>query len=72
MHSLIEAGDDIEALRLLGRPEEDEPGFYDWLRGLALLRAGDAKGSETAFERYFEYWPGDVIGLGTKAMWEED
>lgn len=72
MHSLIEAGDDIEALKLLGRPEEDEPGFYDWLRGLALHRAGDLDGSETAFARYFYHWAGDVIGLGTTPILEEE
>lgn len=72
LHSLIEGGDDIEALRLLGRSEENEPGFYDWFRALALHRAGDLRGSEDAFERYFEYWPGDVIGQGAKVMLDEE
>ena len=29
---------------------------------LALHRAGDRKGAGKAFGRYFECWPGDVIG----------
>ena len=49
-----------------GLQEKDfEPGFYDWLRGLALHRAGDHEGAETAFTRYFDQWPGDVIGIAT-------
>jgi hypothetical protein len=62
LHALIESGDEIEALRLLGRARDGEPGFYDWLRGLALHRAGDRAGALDAFDRYFARWPGDVIG----------
>ena len=65
MHALIEVGKDIEALSLLGQSEDFEPGFYDWLRGLALHRVGDHDGAETAFTRYFDQWPGDVIGIAT-------
>lgn len=63
LHASIEAGRDIEALRILGQPGDDEPGFYDWLRGLALHRAGDFEGAEAAFDRYFDRWPRDVIGF---------
>lgn len=62
MHALIEGGDDIEALRLLGKPTEGEPGFYDWLRGLAFHRAGDRDRATEAFGRYFTNWPGDIPG----------
>lgn len=62
MHALIEGGDDIEALRLLGNPEEGEPGFYHWLRGLALHHAGDREQASMAFSEYLAAWPGDVLG----------
>ena len=69
LHALIEAGKDIEALSLLGQPEDEEPGFYDWLRGLALHRAGDFDGAEAAFTRYFDRWPGDILGISdTQAL----
>jgi len=61
-HSLIEGGDEIEALRILGKPAKGEPGFYPWLRGLAYHRAGDFKQASTSFKTYFANWPGDVIG----------
>ncbi len=62
MHALIEAGKDIEALEILGQPLDGEPDFYDWLRGLALHRAGDHVGAAECFARYFSRWPGDIIG----------
>lgn len=62
MHAFIEAGNDIEALRILGQPVRGEPGFHDWLRGLAFHRAGDCRQADKAFQRYFRRWPGDVIG----------
>lgn len=69
MHALIEAGDDIAALRLLGKPAEGQPAFYDWLRGLAFHRAGDFKQAAAAFARYFAAWPGDMIGgAATEAL----
>lgn len=69
LHAQIEAGQDIEALKLLGKPVADEPGFYDWLRGLALFKAGDKDGADHAFTRYFDKWPGDVIGVNiTRAL----
>jgi hypothetical protein len=64
LHALIEGGDDIEALRLLGKPAADEPDFYAWLRGLAFHRAGDCKQAAKAFSGYFSKWPGDVLGAG--------
>ena len=63
MHSLIEAGKDIEALSLFGQPEDGEPAFYDWLRGYALHRAGDSEHAADAFKRYFDRWPNDVVGM---------
>ncbi len=63
LRALVEAGDEIEALRLLGGPAAGEPAFYDWLRGLALHDAGDREGARQAFARYFGRWPGDVVGL---------
>jgi hypothetical protein len=63
LHALIEAGEDIEALRLLGKSAEGYPGFHDWLRGLALHKAGDREAARKAFARYFSRWPGDVIGM---------
>ena len=59
LRGLIETGEDIEALRLLGKPEEGEPGFYDLMRGRALHAAGDPEGSRAAFDRYLTAWPGD-------------
>ena len=58
---LIRADCDIEALKLLGTHQDDEPPFYDWLRGLALHRAGDTPGAEKCFERYFQAYPGDLL-----------
>ena len=73
IHSLIEVGKDIEALRILGKPVRGEPGFYDWMRGLALHRAGDHDGAGKAFRRYFKRWPGDIIGLmTTEALVEQE
>lgn len=63
LHALIEGGDDIEALRILGKPKDGEPGFYDWLRGLAYHRAGDSKQAARSFARYHEAWPGDILGF---------
>ena len=60
LRALIETGEDIEALRLLGKPEEGEPGFYDLLRGRALHAAGDRSGARTTFQRYLDVWPGDL------------
>jgi len=60
---LIEADCDIEALKLLGAHEADEPPFYDWLRGLALHQAGDTQGAEKCFERYLEAYPGDLLAM---------
>lgn len=65
VRSLIEAGDEIKALRVLGKPVMGEPGFYDWLRGLALHRTGDLEGSSEALSRYFTRFPGDVIAIAT-------
>ncbi len=64
LHALIESGDEIEALRLLGHRRDGEPAFYQWLRGLALHRAGDSARATAAFDDYFRAWPGDVIGGG--------
>ncbi len=63
LHALVEVGEEIEALRLLGAPTDEEPSFHDWLRGLALHRSGDPKGARKAFNRYFDNNPGDLIGL---------
>ena len=60
LRALIETGEEIEALRLLGKAEEDEPGFYDLMRGRALHAAGDPEGSRAAFDRYLATWPGDL------------
>ena len=62
LHALIEGGDDIEALRLLGTLMEGEPGFYRWLRGLAMHRAEDSKQASMEFSHYAAAWPGDVLG----------
>jgi len=73
LHCMIEAGKDIEALQLLGQPSDDEPDFYDWLRGLALVKAGDEGGGTEAFARYFGRWSGDAIGIAaTPALGEEE
>jgi hypothetical protein len=61
-HSLIEAGDEIEALKILGKHQPGEPAYYDWLRGLALHRAGDREQAGAAFQRYSAQWPNDIIG----------
>lgn len=63
-HALIEAGDEIEAMRILGKYREggQEPAHYDWLRGLAFQRAGEEKLAGEAFERHFVKWPNDVVG----------
>jgi len=60
LRALVETGEDIEALRLLGKPEEGEPGFYDLLRGRALHAAGDRTGARATFQRYLNVWPGDL------------
>jgi hypothetical protein len=60
--SLIQAGDEIEALRLLGKHQPGEPAHYDWLRGLAFHHAGDRKQAGAAFQRHFDHWPCDIIG----------
>jgi hypothetical protein len=67
LHALIEGGDDIEALRILGKPVPQEPAFHGWLRGLALHRAGDPEQAADAFSEYFANWPGDVIGAVASA-----
>ncbi|MDG1357487.1 MAG: hypothetical protein P8P36_04770, partial [Akkermansiaceae bacterium] len=64
---LIKADFDIEALKLLGIHQDDEPPFYDWLRGLALHQAGDAPGAEKCFERYLQAYPGDLLALSDRA-----
>jgi hypothetical protein len=71
--ALIEGGDDIEALRVLGKPVEDEPAFYSWLRGFALHRAGDSEQAAKSFASYFATWPGDVLGAAaTQAIAPDD
>jgi len=60
LRALIEGGGEIEALRLLGKPKENEPGFYDLMRGRGLHAAGDLEGSCAAFNRYLDTWPGDL------------
>jgi tetratricopeptide (TPR) repeat protein len=63
LHALVAVGEEIEALRLLGPSCDEEPPFYDWLRGFALHRAGDENGAMEAFARYFQYWPNDMVAL---------
>lgn len=71
--ALIEGGDDIEALRILGKPAAGEPGFYPWLRGFALHRAGDFEQATKSFSSYFAHWPGDVLGVAaTNAIAPDD
>jgi len=73
LHALIAVGEEIEALRLLGPSCDEEPPFYDWLRGFALHKAGDKKRALEAFETYFQYWPGDMIALAsTKELLGEE
>lgn len=73
VHSQIEGGDEIEAVRILGKPGKGEPGFLDWLRGLAFHCAGDAERSAEAFSRYLAKFPGDVLGIATpKSLYRED
>ena len=60
LRALIETGEDIEALRLLGKQEEGDPGFYSLMRGRALHAAGDPEGARTAFGSYLKAWPGDL------------
>jgi hypothetical protein len=67
-HSLIQASDEIEALRLLGKHQPGEPAHYDWLRGLAFHHAGDRKQAGAAFQRHFAKWPCDIIGATAVAM----
>ena len=59
LRALVETVEDIEALRLLGKPEQGKPGFYSLLRGRALHAAGDRAGTRAAFERYLDAGPGD-------------
>lgn len=61
LHVLIEAGRESEALQLLGNPEEEEPGFYDWFRSLAFKRFGYEEGAREAKERYRDKYPGDFV-----------
>ena len=68
LHALIEGGDEIEALRILGKPIGREPGCYQWLRGLALHQSGDCKHAAKAFDDYFRRFPGDVLGAATVGM----
>jgi hypothetical protein len=70
-HSLIQAGDEIEALRLIGKYQAGEPAHYDWLRGLAFHHAGDRKQAADAFERHFGRWACDVIGAMTVAGFDQ-
>ncbi len=72
VHSLIEGGDEIEALRILGKPTKGEPGFYDWLRALALHRAGDSDRAAEAFSRYFAKFPGDVLAIAAAESFAQD
>lgn len=67
-HSLIEAGDEIEALKILGKHQLGEPAYYDWLRGLALHRAGNREQAAASFQRYFAEWPSDIIGATKVAL----
>ena len=67
-HSLIEAGDEIEALKILGKHQPGEPACHDWLRGLALHRAGDQEQAAGSFQRYFAEWPSDIIGTTKVAL----
>lgn len=71
-HSLIEAGDEIEALKILGKHQLGEPAYYDWLRGLALHRAGDREQADSSFQRYFAEWPSDILGAIKVAMLDEE
>ena len=65
LRSLIESGQDIEALKLLGKPATGEPGFYKIMRGRALHAAGDPTGARKAFDSYLEDWPGDIEARST-------
>ena len=67
-HSLIEAGDEIEALKILGRHQPGEPAYYDWLRGMALHRSGDREQAAAAFQRYSAQWPNDILGATKAAL----
>lgn len=67
-HSLIEAGDEIEALKILGKHQPGEPAYYDWLRGMALHRASDREQAAACFERYFADWPSDILGATKAAL----
>jgi Flp pilus assembly protein TadD len=67
-HSLIEAGDEIEALKILGKHQPGEPAYYDWLRGMALHRAGDREQAAAAFQRYSAQWPNDILGATKAAL----
>jgi hypothetical protein len=66
--ALVESGREMEALRLLGSPTEEDFGYYDWLRGLAMRRAGYSDGAEEAFERYQKAYPGDIYALGRNEL----
>ncbi|MGJ8641821.1 MAG: hypothetical protein ACSHX9_00305 [Luteolibacter sp.] len=61
LHSLIEGGDEIEALCLLGQTRVGEPAVYRWFRGLAMHRAGVEKQAKKSFSQYESAWPGDVL-----------
>ena len=71
-HSLIEAGDEIEALKILGKHQPGELAYHDWLRGLALHRAGDREQAATCFQRYFAEWPQDIIGATKAGLLNEE
>lgn len=62
LHTPIEAGEDIRALRLLGKPKASDPGFYHWFLGLAFDRTGATQQATRAFNAYFTAWPGDILG----------
>jgi hypothetical protein len=72
LHALIEASDEIEALRILGKPGAGEPACYQWLRGLALHQTGDGIRAAKAFDDYFNRFPGDVLGGAIARMREPE
>lgn len=72
LHALIKCGDEIEALRILGKATGLEPACYQWLRGLALHQTGDHKRASKTFDDYFSRFPGDVLGAATVGMLQPD
>ena len=64
--ALMGAGDHAKAANLLGGSKFDEPDIFNWLRGLAHKALGDQQQADKFFDEYFDFWPGDTLGICDK------